>query len=119
MWFIGTVWTAAAHAVAAVIGSGVLAVPWSVAQMGWLFGPLALFTFASVTYFTARLLADCYRTPDPVHGSRNYTYIGAVRAYLGISFTGDKVRTQMSLMFHHMSNLTLKNFFGSNIVFNV
>lgn len=82
----GTVWTAAAHAVAAVIGSGVLAVPWSVAQMGWLFGPLALFTFAVVTYYTARMLADCYRTPDPVHGSRNYTYSDAVRACLGTRY---------------------------------
>ncbi|KMT20155.1 hypothetical protein BVRB_1g001670 [Beta vulgaris subsp. vulgaris] len=78
-----TVWTATAHAVTAVIGSGVLAVPWSVAQMGWIFGPLSLFGFAVITYITARLLCDCYRTPDPIKGQRNRTYMDAVRATLG------------------------------------
>ncbi|KAF8411991.1 hypothetical protein HHK36_004550 [Tetracentron sinense] len=79
----GTVWTATAHAVAAVIGSGVLALPWSVAQMGWIFGPLALVSFALVTYYTGILLSDCYRSPDPITGRRNYTYMGVVRACLG------------------------------------
>lgn len=30
------------------------------------------------------LLADCYRSPDPVYGKRNYTYKDAVRANLGM-----------------------------------
>ncbi|KAK9095884.1 hypothetical protein Sjap_021381 [Stephania japonica] len=76
----GTVWTATAHAVTAVIGSGVLALPWSVAQMGWIFGPIALAIFAFITYYTSLLLSDCYRSPDPVLGKRNYTYMGAVKA---------------------------------------
>nr|ABA96106.1 amino acid carrier, putative [Oryza sativa Japonica Group] len=38
----GTVWAATAHIVTAVIGSGVLALAWSVAQLGWVAGPLAL-----------------------------------------------------------------------------
>uniref|UniRef100_A0A1D1XKS9 Amino acid permease 2 n=1 Tax=Anthurium amnicola TaxID=1678845 RepID=A0A1D1XKS9_9ARAE len=79
----GTVWTATAHAITAVIGSGVLALPWSVAQMGWIIGPLALIACAYVTYYTAVLLSDCYRTPDPVHGRRNYTYMDVVRSCLG------------------------------------
>ncbi|KAF3329293.1 amino acid permease 8-like protein [Carex littledalei] len=79
----GTVWTATTHAITAVIGSGVLALPWSVAQMGWIFGPLALIGCAYVTYFTALLLTDCYRTPDPVHGKRNHTYMDVVRSILG------------------------------------
>ncbi|KAK9162083.1 hypothetical protein Syun_002985 [Stephania yunnanensis] len=79
----GTVWTATAHAVTAVIGSGVLALPWSVAQMGWIFGPIALAVFALITYYTSVLLSDCYRSPDPVLGKRNYTYMGAVMALLG------------------------------------
>ncbi|KAG9456987.1 hypothetical protein H6P81_001495 [Aristolochia fimbriata] len=79
----GTVWTATAHAVTAVVGSGVLALPWSVAQMGWILGPFVLVGFATITYFTATLLSDCYRTPDPVKGRRNYTYMDAVRACLG------------------------------------
>lgn len=57
--------------------------PWSVAQMGWIFGPLSLFGFAVITYITARLLCDCYRTPDPIKGQRNRTYMDAVRATLG------------------------------------
>ncbi|KAJ1703289.1 hypothetical protein LUZ63_003068 [Rhynchospora breviuscula] len=78
----GTVWTATTHAITAVIGSGVLALPWSVAQMGWILGPLALIGCAYVTYFTAVLLTDCYRTPDPVHGKRNHTYMDVVRSTL-------------------------------------
>ncbi|KAJ8618649.1 hypothetical protein MRB53_014835 [Persea americana] len=76
----GTLWTATAHAITAIIGSGVLAVPWSVAQMGWLLGPLILAVFAYITYYTATLLSDYYRSPA---GRRNYTYIGVVKAYLG------------------------------------
>ncbi|KAF9589446.1 hypothetical protein IFM89_023764 [Coptis chinensis] len=79
----GTVWTATAHAITATIGSGVLALPWSVAQLGWIIGPFVLIFFSFVTYYTATLLCDCYRSPDPVNGRRNYTYIGAVRACLG------------------------------------
>ncbi|XP_043703587.1 amino acid permease 8-like [Telopea speciosissima] len=78
----GTVWTATTHAITAVVGSGVLALPWSVAQMGWIFGPLALVIFAVITYYTALLLSDCYRSPDPVTGRRNYTYVGVVKACL-------------------------------------
>uniref|UniRef100_A0A0E0JRS1 Amino acid transporter transmembrane domain-containing protein n=1 Tax=Oryza punctata TaxID=4537 RepID=A0A0E0JRS1_ORYPU len=79
----GTVWTATTHAITAVIGSGVLALPWSVAQMGWVLGPIALVGCAYITYYTAVLLCDCYRTPDPVHGKRNYTYMDVVRSCLG------------------------------------
>ncbi|KAJ4981095.1 hypothetical protein NE237_031932 [Protea cynaroides] len=78
----GTVWTATVHAITAVVGSGVLALPWSVAQMGWIFGPIALIAFAVITYYTALLLSDCYRSPDPVTGQRNYTYMGVVKSCL-------------------------------------
>jgi hypothetical protein len=81
----GTVWTATAHIVTAVIGSGVLALPWSVAQLGWVAGPLALAGFACVTYYTSTLLANAYRAPHPVTGARNRTYMDAVRSYLSIS----------------------------------
>ncbi|XP_068649359.1 amino acid permease 3-like [Aristolochia californica] len=79
----GTVWSATAHVVTAVIGSGVLALAWSVAQLGWLLGPIILSAFAGVTYYTSTLLAECYRAPHPVTGSRNPTYMNAVRSYLG------------------------------------
>ncbi|ONM33799.1 Amino acid permease 6 [Zea mays] len=79
----GTVWTATSHIVAVVAGSGVLALPWTVAQLGWVLGPLVLVGFSCVTYYTSALLADCYRYPDPVHGAVvNRQYVDAVRCYL-------------------------------------
>ncbi|KZV31570.1 Amino acid permease 6 [Dorcoceras hygrometricum] len=79
----GTVLTASAHIVTAVIGSGVLSLAWSIAQLGWVAGPAVLMAFSFITYFTSTLLADGYRAPGPVHGSRNYTYMDVVRAHLG------------------------------------
>ncbi|KAL3685669.1 hypothetical protein R1sor_003691 [Riccia sorocarpa] len=79
----GTVLHATAHVVTAVIGSGVLGLPWSIAQLGWLVGTLMLVFFAWVTLYTSNLLADSYRYPDPVTGRRNYTYKDAVSAQLG------------------------------------
>ncbi|KAL5672580.1 hypothetical protein ACJX0J_016886, partial [Zea mays] len=82
-WTAGTVWTATSHIVAVVAGSGVLALPWTVAQLGWVLGPLVLVGFSCVTYYTSALLADCYRYPDPVHGAVvNRQYVDAVRCYL-------------------------------------
>ncbi|GMI90627.1 amino acid permease 6 [Hibiscus trionum] len=79
----GTWVTASAHIITAVIGSGVLSLAWAVAQLGWVAGPIVLMAFSFITYFTSTLLADSYRAPDPVLGRRNYTYMDAVRAYLG------------------------------------
>ena len=76
-------WTATSHIVAAVVGSGVLALAWTVAQLGWAVGPLVLVGFSCVTYYTSAMLADCYRYPDPVGGAVNREYIDAVRCYLG------------------------------------
>lgn len=79
----GTVWTASAHIITAVIGSGVLSLAWAVAQLGWVAGPIVMILFSIVTYYTSALLAECYRSGDPVSGKRNYTYMDAVRANLG------------------------------------
>ena len=79
----GTVWTASAHVITAVIGSGVLSLPWSVAQLGWVAGPVTLLLFAIITYYTSVLLGDCYRSEDAVTGKRNYTYMEAVGSLLG------------------------------------
>ncbi|KAJ1266872.1 hypothetical protein BS78_07G013300 [Paspalum vaginatum] len=81
----GTVWTASAHIITAVIGSGVLSLAWGVAQLGWAGGPAVMVLFAGVIYYTSTLLAECYRSGDPVFGPRNRTYIDAVRATLGDS----------------------------------
>uniref|UniRef100_A0A7C9DV60 Amino acid transporter transmembrane domain-containing protein n=1 Tax=Opuntia streptacantha TaxID=393608 RepID=A0A7C9DV60_OPUST len=79
----GTVWTASAHIITAVIGSGVLSLAWAIAQLGWIAGPTAMFLFSFVIYYTSTLLADCYRSGDPIAGKRNYTYMDAVRSNLG------------------------------------
>jgi hypothetical protein len=76
----GTVWTASSHIITAVIGSGVLSLAWSIAQLGWVAGPVVMLLFAFVTYYTATLLAQCYRTGHPETGKRNYTYMDAVRS---------------------------------------
>ncbi|XP_062195030.1 amino acid permease 3-like [Phragmites australis] len=94
----GTVWTASAHIITAVIGSGVLSLAWGVAQLGWAAGPTVMVLFAAVIYYTSTLLAECYRSGDPVFGLRNRTYIDAVRATLG----GSKERL---CSFIQMSNL--------------
>ncbi|KAJ6835619.1 amino acid permease 1-like [Iris pallida] len=79
----GTLWTSSAHIITAVIGSGVLSLAWSMAQLGWVAGIVTLLLFSMVTFYTSSLLTDCYRSPDPVHGKRNYTYMAAVKANLG------------------------------------
>ncbi|OAY76621.1 Amino acid permease 1 [Ananas comosus] len=79
----GTVWTASAHIITAVIGSGVLSLAWAMAQLGWVAGPVTLVLFSAITFYTSSLLADCYRTSDPICGKRNYTYIDAVKSNLG------------------------------------
>ncbi|CAL5054626.1 unnamed protein product [Urochloa decumbens] len=80
----GTVWTAMAHIITAVIGSGVLSLAWSVAQLGWAGGPAAMVFFAGVTAVQSSLIADCYISHDPERGVvRNRSYVDAVRLYLG------------------------------------
>ncbi|KAI6690744.1 hypothetical protein NL676_027572 [Syzygium grande] len=79
----GTLWSCIAHIITAVIGSGVLSLAWSTAQLGWIAGPVSLIGFAIITYVSAFLLSDCYRSPDPIKGARNYSYMDAVGVNLG------------------------------------
>ncbi|CAI0603470.1 unnamed protein product [Linum tenue] len=79
----GGVWTTSAHIITAVIGSGVLSLAWAVAQLGWIAGPITMLCFALVTYCTSTLLSYCYRSGDPVLGTRSYSYMDAVGSSLG------------------------------------
>lgn len=80
----GTIWTATAHVITGVIGAGVLSLAWSIAQLGWIAGPLCMIVFAVITLVSTNLLCDCYRFPDPEHGpTRNRSYLEAVKLYLG------------------------------------
>ncbi|XP_073129048.1 amino acid permease 8-like [Henckelia pumila] len=77
----GNVWTASAHIITAVIGSGVLSLGWAMAQLGWIAGVTTLLVFSGITLYTSSFLADCYRSP--VTGKRNYTYKEIVKNNLG------------------------------------
>ncbi|KAK1417975.1 hypothetical protein QVD17_27111 [Tagetes erecta] len=103
----GTLWSTIAHIITAVIGSGVLSLAWSVSRLGWIGGPVALFFFAFVTYVSSSLLSDCYRSPDPVTGTRNRTFADAVRVILG-----EKQALLCSL-------LQFLNFYGTGVAYVV
>ncbi|KAL4325399.1 hypothetical protein GQ457_11G012130 [Hibiscus cannabinus] len=80
----GTVWTAIAHIIAGVIGAGVLSLAWSIAQLGWIAGPITMLVFAAITFVSTCLLSDCYMYPDPEFGPNRLTsYMDAVLYYLG------------------------------------
>ncbi|XP_020553992.1 probable amino acid permease 7 isoform X2 [Sesamum indicum] len=80
----GTIWTALAHIITAVIGSGVLSLGWSMSHLGWVAGPLTMLAFASVTLTSAILLCNCYISADLDKGlHRNGSYLDAVRRILG------------------------------------
>ncbi|KAE9609126.1 hypothetical protein Lal_00019987 [Lupinus albus] len=79
----GNVLTATTHIVTVVVGAGVLALAWAMAQLGWIAGIAIMIAFACISIYTYNLIADCYRYPHPITGKRNYTYMQAVGAYLG------------------------------------
>ncbi|VFQ90546.1 unnamed protein product [Cuscuta campestris] len=78
----GNEWTALAHIITAVIGSGVLSLAWSMSKLGWIAGPITMLCFAVVTLTSALLLSNCHRSTDSdlhTHGS----YLDAVCSVLG------------------------------------
>ncbi|KAI3675733.1 hypothetical protein L1987_85325 [Smallanthus sonchifolius] len=83
----GNVWTAIAHIITAVIGSGVLSLSWSVAQLGWIAGPISLVLFALITYLNASLLTGFHHYSDHRNGGTvvNRSYLEAVQNILGDS----------------------------------
>lgn len=75
-----TTWRGAvATIITAVIGAGVLSLPFATSWLGWIAGPLLIIFFAAVTLWTSALLADC----QFVHGKRNRTYTEAVESVFG------------------------------------
>ena len=80
----GNIWTAVEHIMTGVIGSGVLSLAWSMAQLGWIAGPLAVLFFALITFISTFLLCNCCWFPDPEYGpGRNRSYLEAVHMSLG------------------------------------
>ncbi|KAH6821014.1 amino acid permease 7 [Perilla frutescens var. hirtella] len=102
----GTIWTAVAHIITGVIGSGVLSLAWSMAQLGWIAGPLLMLFFAAITLISTFLMCDCYRSPDPEHGPiRNRSFAEAVELNLG-----EKSAWISGLLIHI-------NFYGTGIAY--
>ncbi|GJW67119.1 probable amino acid permease 7 isoform X2 [Tanacetum coccineum] len=87
--YTGTLWTALAHIITGVIGSGVLSLAWSMAQLGWIAGPLSLLLFASFNLVSASILSDIHVYSNPNNGTTtmNRSYLQAVRTILVMSFT--------------------------------
>ncbi|XP_076934804.1 putative amino acid permease 7 [Bidens hawaiensis] len=81
----GTVWTAVAHIITAVIGSGVLSLAWSIAQVGWIAGPVSLLLFGFFTLVSAYFICDIHLYFDPKNGTTtmNQSYLQAVHTVLG------------------------------------
>lgn len=75
----GNTLTASAHIITAVIGAGVLSLPYSMASLGWIGGPICFILFAGITLYTAQLLADLYI----VDGKRMRTYTMMVETVMG------------------------------------
>lgn len=64
----GTVTTASLHIACAVVGAGILALPNSVAWLGWVAGPLAMIIFYGISLMASHMLADCYYVEGIEHG---------------------------------------------------
>ena len=71
--------TAIGHTITAVIGAGVLSLPYSIAMLGWVAGPICLLIFAFVTLYTSQMLADC----GVINGIRQRTYTNVVETTFG------------------------------------
>ncbi|RMZ56151.1 hypothetical protein APUTEX25_004575 [Auxenochlorella protothecoides] len=75
----GTRTTAAIHIFCGVVGAGVLALPRSVAYLGWIAGPLMIIVFYLISLLTSMLLADIYEVNGVEHGR----YHSAVKSIMG------------------------------------
>lgn len=71
--------TAVGHTITAVIGAGILNLPYAISILGWIAGPLILLGAALVTLFTSNLLAEC----GVIRGVRQRTYTDLVLTTFG------------------------------------
>nr|XP_043606234.1 probable amino acid permease 7 isoform X1 [Erigeron canadensis] len=79
----GTLWTALAHIITGVIGSGVLSLAWSMAQLGWIAGPFSILLFAFFNLISASILCDIHIFSNNTTTVVNRSYLQAVNTFLG------------------------------------
>ncbi|GMH24533.1 hypothetical protein Nepgr_026376 [Nepenthes gracilis] len=78
----------------AVVGSGVLGLPYTFMKSGWLFGLLTLFTAAFLTYYSMILLVHTRRKLDSLNGFSKITSFGD----LGFAVCGPIGRVAVDVM---------------------
>ena len=76
---------AAFHTVTAVVGVGVLGLPYSFSYLGWTAGIFALIATLAASLYTAYLLSALHEEPD---GTRHNRYVDLGRAVLGKAHRG-------------------------------
>lgn len=65
------------HSLNAIVGAGVLSLPWAVAQLGWVAGPALLLAFFLITRWASILLAELYCVDGLEHA--RYHHAGEAR----------------------------------------
>lgn len=100
---VGNVFSASMHITCAIIGIGVLALPYTFSYLGWIAGPILLVVFYAVTLLSNFLLSSVFM----VHGRTHSTYHYAVRDILG----------RRHAIF--LSSIQLFNFVLVNIAFSI
>jgi len=76
---VGNVFTASMHVFCAVVGAGVLALPYSVSWLGWVAGPIMVILFYLFSLLSSRLLASCYEVNGIEHGRYHHVGTGMCR----------------------------------------
>ena len=74
-----TVLTAVGQTLTAVMGAGVLNLPYAMASLGWVAGPMLILLFSWVTLFTSHMLVECH----VINGKRQRTYVDLVKGLFG------------------------------------
>ena len=72
---VGDCLSTSAHSLTAIIGIGILALPYAVSYLGWIAGPILIFVFYLCTVLSNYLLVSIYQ----LHGRTHSTYHMAVR----------------------------------------
>jgi hypothetical protein len=78
-WLLAT-----SHIITAIIGAGVLGLPYALSWLGWAGGIACLLVFYAITLWSSLLLTECHETD----GVKHETYRAAVRYILGEAHTG-------------------------------